>query len=59
MLSLPSEMTISYDLYTFGHDNYGQLGLGDYKDRNIPTLVNLDFKVKMVSCGDKHTSILV
>ena len=43
------------DLFMFG-DNYpGQLGTGDNRDRNVPTLI-LD-NVLSVSCGWNHTGI--
>ena len=28
-------------IYVFGNNNYGQLGLGDKNERNLPTLLNL------------------
>ena len=31
-------------IYVWGYNNYGQLGIGDNKNRNIPTLLNLPNK---------------
>ena len=43
-----------------GKNNYGQLGLGDNQDRNIPTLLSWDQenKAKSVVCGSIHTMII-
>jgi len=49
---------IGFDLYAFGLNNHGQLGLGDNIDINTPTLVKLEFKVKEVVCGGYHTMII-
>ena len=48
------------DLYAFGNNKFGQLGLGDTTHRNVPTLVIAlaDLKVKVVSCGLLHTVII-
>ena len=48
------------NLYTFGRNEYGRLGLGDFTDKNIPTLVTVPdgLKVKTVSCGSMHTAII-
>ena len=38
---------------------YGQLGLGDATDRNIPSLVPINnYQPKNVSCGWWHTLVL-
>jgi alpha-tubulin suppressor-like RCC1 family protein len=44
-------------LYAFGRNNYGQSGLGDYKDRNIPTLLMQNKNIKNVYCRDYNTFI--
>ena len=48
------------DLYSFGNNERGQLGLNDINDRDVPTLVIAlaDLKVKVVSCGLLHTVII-
>ena len=40
----------SYDLYSWGRNNYGQLGLDDTTSRDVPTKVGTDTWVA-VSCG--------
>ena len=45
-------------LLAFGYNHYGQLGLGDMKDRNIPTLVMRDTTIRQIICGNDHTFIL-
>ena len=39
------------DLWSFGDNLFGQLGLGHYIDMDDPVKVDLDFKVKNVDCG--------
>ncbi len=46
-------------LYTFGRNNDGQLGLGHKRNINVPTLVHMDKKVISVSAGGGHTAIIV
>ena len=48
------------NLYSFGFNYFGQLGLGDTTERNVPMLVNVPngSKVKVVGCGDDHTIII-
>lgn len=47
-------------VYGWGQNKFGQLGLGDDKDRSTPTLIDkvLDFNFKKVSCGNSHTALL-
>ncbi len=54
-------MVITEDgqLLAFGFNGFGELGLGDYTKRNIPTLVErIPGKVKAVSAGDDHTMVV-
>ena len=46
--------------YSWGHNSFGQLGLEDKLDRNVPVLVEkiLDLNFKKVSCGSYHTGLL-
>ncbi|GMY08439.1 ultraviolet-B receptor UVR8-like isoform X1 [Fagus crenata] len=46
-------------VFCWGWNKYGQLGLGDVIDRNIPSLVTIDGCVpRNVSCGWWHTVLL-
>ena len=47
-------------LITFGSNKYGQLGLGDFKAHDVPSVVSgslLGQRVANVSCGDGFTVI--
>ena len=43
-----------YDLYAWGQNGYGQLGLGDTTDRDVPTKVGTDTWVA-VAGGRYHS----
>ncbi|TDH65060.1 uncharacterized protein CCR75_002142 [Bremia lactucae] len=48
------------DVYSFGKNDYGQLGLGHTRNIQLPTLVKISFgeddiKIKDVNCGYYHT----
>jgi len=62
IISAGEKHTIVVDLkgriWVFGDNEYGQLGLGDYQSRNIPTLLPLDIHVKDVSAGGGHTVVV-
>ena len=45
-------------LLGFGHNHFGQLGLGDNNNRNLPTLVMTDTTIRQIACGSDHTFIL-
>jgi hypothetical protein len=48
------------DVYTFGQNAYGELGLGDTLERQAPSLVEM-FSGKRVCCvaaGNEHTAVL-
>ncbi len=49
----------SKKLYTFGRGAEGQLGTGDRNNRGTPYEVHGIGTPSMVTCGDKHTSIVV
>ena len=46
------------DIYTFGNNFSGQLGLGDTKSRYTPTQIP-NMKAKLVACGGIHTIIII
>ncbi|KAG5607502.1 hypothetical protein H5410_028994 [Solanum commersonii] len=46
-------------VFCWGWNKYGQLGLGDVVDRNIPSQVSMDGHVPInVACGWWHTLLL-
>lgn len=54
-------ITKNFDLYTFGENNKGQLGVGDLIDKMEPTLVvdgTDNLKSISISCGYEHTLVL-
>lgn len=61
MVAAGAEHTVAItedgDLYGWGWGRYGNLGLGDRKDRNIPEKVSIISGEKMVqvACGWRHT----
>eukprot|EP00727_Mastigamoeba_balamuthi_P006274 m51a1_g2266 hypothetical protein (760) ;mRNA; r:345158-348398 len=50
-------------LYAWGHNDYGQLGLGDTINRSVPQPVpgfpRAEGRVLQVACGDLHTVVLL
>ena len=50
-------LTKSAQCYTWGHNGHGQLGLGDFLNRNKPCQVNHE-NIISVSCGSNYTTIL-
>ncbi|CAL7941709.1 unnamed protein product [Xylocopa violacea] len=51
-------LTNTGDLYMWGCNKFGSLGLGDYKDQYFPLKVNVGAQVKKVACGIDHTVTL-
>ena len=53
-------LTTAGTLYSFGSNQFGQLGHGDTNPRTYPTLVQFfmdkKFKVHQISCGYKHSA---
>mmetsp|Transcript_17810 Transcript_17810/g.41947 ORF Transcript_17810/g.41947 Transcript_17810/m.41947 type:complete len:753 (-) Transcript_17810:62-2320(-) len=58
-------ITFNGDLYMWGRNSFGQLGLGTFSDAFVPTLVpffnemekpNPEWRLKSVSCGPHHTT---
>ncbi|CAJ1800855.1 unnamed protein product [Sphenostylis stenocarpa] len=53
-------LTADGHLFTWGWNKYGQLGLGDSVDRNIPGQVSIaGWRPRNVACGWWHTLLLV
>jgi alpha-tubulin suppressor-like RCC1 family protein len=44
------------NIWTFGNNIFGQLGLGDIEDRHTLTLLSI--KIKQIACGGFHTVII-
>ena len=53
-------MNEATEVYTFGQNNYGELGLNDNKERLVPTIVNAceNLNVVAVAAGNELTIIL-
>lgn len=47
------------DLYTFGRNNYGQLGHGDTTNRTVPIKVSGISGAAAVACGESFTVVLM
>ena len=45
-------------IYAFGYNLYGQLGLGDNNNRNIPTLISNLTNIIQISSGYTHSLAL-
>lgn len=45
------------NVWVYGHNDKGQLGLGDVQDRNVPTQIP-GFKAKQVSAGNDFTAVI-
>ena len=46
------------ELFTFGDNVLGQLGLGDNENKNKPTLLMQDKTIRQIICGEVHSFIL-
>ncbi|CAH1777009.1 unnamed protein product [Owenia fusiformis] len=46
------------DVYTWGSNQYGQLGLTDFSPRGVPTKVKLDHRALQIAAGSTHTVVL-
>ncbi|MEM4239048.1 MAG: hypothetical protein QXP49_05010, partial [Nitrososphaerota archaeon] len=44
-------LTSDGSVYTWGYNNYGQLGLGDTSTRKVPVRVNLPYQIVNISSG--------
>ena len=50
-------LTENKNIYSWGHNSDGELGLGDNKDRNIPTIIS-EFKSISIFAGRYHSIAL-
>jgi alpha-tubulin suppressor-like RCC1 family protein len=57
---LTNKLTEQHKLLSWGHNFYGQLGVGDNENRNKPVVVDFfdNHKVISVACGHFHTLAL-
>ncbi|NXQ63675.1 HERC5 ligase, partial [Anthoscopus minutus] len=53
-------VSLSGAVYSWGKNSFGQLGVGDTKDRDCPTYVGAleHWKTVFLSCGADHTAVL-
>ncbi|XP_075005669.1 putative E3 ubiquitin-protein ligase HERC4 isoform X3 [Calonectris borealis] len=53
-------VSLSGAVYSWGKNDFGQLGLGDTEDRDRPTYVGAleHWKTVFISCGADHTAVL-
>lgn len=49
-------LTINNNLFSWGYNEFGQLGTNDYKSYSLPQKIMSD--VKMISCGANHNIIV-
>jgi alpha-tubulin suppressor-like RCC1 family protein len=48
-----------YEVYTWGLNKYGQLGIGNTKNANKPQRINIEkLRIDRISCGQKHSLLL-
>ncbi|XP_074004043.1 probable E3 ubiquitin-protein ligase HERC4 [Numenius arquata] len=53
-------VSLSGAMYSWGKNDFGQLGLGDTKDRSCPSYIGAleHWKTVFISCGADHTAVL-
>lgn len=52
-------LTLDNCVFTWGFNSVGQLGLGDFKNRNVPCQVCFDFgKIEKIACGAGHCMVI-
>jgi alpha-tubulin suppressor-like RCC1 family protein len=51
-------ITESGEVYTWGFGNEGQLGHGDKSDQMLPRKIQINEKIKKISCGGAHAAFL-
>lgn len=48
----------SGDIFAWGLGEYGALGVGEFRDKNVPTKVLVPHKINQLSCGAMHTAFV-
>ncbi|NXI40743.1 HERC5 ligase, partial [Galbula dea] len=53
-------VSLSGAVYSWGKNDFGQLGLGDTEDRDCPSYIEAleHWKTVFISCGEDHTAVL-
>lgn len=51
-------LAYSNKIYTWGSNDNGQLGLGNYNNKYTPTKLNFHKSIQSVNCGFSHTVVL-
>ncbi|XP_042557790.1 E3 ISG15--protein ligase HERC5 [Dipodomys spectabilis] len=53
-------LSMSGNIYSWGKNDFGQLGLGHTKNKDFPSLIEAvdNQKVEFVACGGSHTALL-
>ncbi|HLX52768.1 MAG TPA: hypothetical protein VKR58_02450, partial [Aquella sp.] len=51
-------LTNSNEIYVWGRNHYGQLGLGHKNNMYVPSKLLMDEPIGSVSCGQRHTVAL-
>jgi alpha-tubulin suppressor-like RCC1 family protein len=51
-------LTTEGQVYSFGDNRYGMLGLGDTIERPIPTMIEIDDQIAAISAGESHSLML-
>ncbi|XP_054447724.1 E3 ISG15--protein ligase HERC5 [Pteronotus mesoamericanus] len=53
-------LSMSGNVYSWGRNNFGQLGLGHTNDEDFPSLIEAlnNQKVEFLACGGSHTAVL-
>ncbi len=47
-----------FQIYVWGRNIEGQLGIGNNEKQNIPQLFQFDEKIRKIGCGYHHTILL-
>lgn len=53
------QMGMANEIYVWGNNHMGQIGVENASDVKIPFSIKLDsIKIKMIACGQFHTALL-